>query len=329
MPLVAFRRSVRFVEITEAVHAAVLNTPVRAAAARRGDPPPLHRADPARPRGAGDPRRAGRRGRQPGRARGRRARARVLRLRPRGRRRRAVGLGRPAPRRGPRRDPGGRADGRRAADGQLVGPPDRAGGRRAARRLRPRRHRARGAGGGDRPARPAARGAPARALARRVPVRPRRRARGGGRRAPPRRGARNDPAAAGRGVLLPVAASWRGPRSRRGDELSWTRLSGELRAALSSTGFAVLLGPRDVDLLVLLALGARSYDEALAEHVAGLFHSVLERRGGGPGGCGAGDRRAGRHLAGGRPRPAPRAPLGGRRRPRCPRAAGTTRGAPA
>src|SRR5918999_621145 len=85
----------------------------------------------------------------------------------------------------------------------------------------------------------------------------------------------------GRGVLLPVAASWRGPRSRRGDELSWTRLSGELRAALSSTGIAVLLGPRDVDLLVLLALGARSYDEALAEHVAGLFHGVLERRGDG------------------------------------------------
>jgi PucR family transcriptional regulator, purine catabolism regulatory protein len=86
----------------------------------------------------------------------------------------------------------------------------------------------------------------------------------------------------GRGVLLPVAASWRGPRSRRGDELSWTRLSGDLRAALSSTGFAVLLGPRDVDMLVLLALGARAYDEALAEHVAGLFHSVLERRGAGP-----------------------------------------------
>ena len=85
----------------------------------------------------------------------------------------------------------------------------------------------------------------------------------------------------GRGALLPVAASWRGPRSRRGDELSWTRLSGELRTALSSTGFGVLLGPRDVDLLVLLALGARSYDEALAEHVAGLFHGVLERRGAG------------------------------------------------
>jgi purine catabolism regulator len=43
----------------------------------------------------------------------------------------------------------------------------------------------------------------------------------------------------------------------------------------------VLLGPRDVDLLVLLALGGRSYDEVLAEHVAGLFHAVLERRGAG------------------------------------------------
>jgi purine catabolism regulator len=85
----------------------------------------------------------------------------------------------------------------------------------------------------------------------------------------------------GRGALLPVAASWRGPRARRGEELSWTRLSGELRAALSSTGFGVLLGPRDVDLLVLLSLGGRSYDEALAEHVAGLFHAVLERRGAG------------------------------------------------
>jgi PucR family transcriptional regulator, purine catabolism regulatory protein len=85
----------------------------------------------------------------------------------------------------------------------------------------------------------------------------------------------------GRGILLPVAASWRGPRSRRSDELSWTRLSGELRAALGSTGFGVLLGPRDVDLLVLLSLGGRSYDEALAEHVAGLFHAVLERRGAG------------------------------------------------
>ena len=85
-----------------------------------------------------------------------------------------------------------------------------------------------------------------------------------------------------RGALLPIAASWRGPRSRRGEELSWTRLSGDLRAGLSSTGLAVLLGPRDADVLMLLGLGARSYDEALAEHVAGLFHAVLERRSSGP-----------------------------------------------
>jgi purine catabolism regulator len=87
-----------------------------------------------------------------------------------------------------------------------------------------------------------------------------------------------------RGVLLPLAASWRAPRVRRGDEdLTWTRLSGELRTALGSTGFGVLIGPRDADLLVLLALGSRSHDEALPEHVAGLFHGVLERRGAGPG----------------------------------------------
>jgi PucR family transcriptional regulator, purine catabolism regulatory protein len=84
----------------------------------------------------------------------------------------------------------------------------------------------------------------------------------------------------GRGVL-PLAASWRGPRARRGADLSWTLLSGELRAALGSTGFGVLLGPRDADLLALLSLGSRSYDEALAEHVASLFHGVLERHGAG------------------------------------------------
>ena len=89
-------------------------------------------------------------------------------------------------------------------------------------------------------------------------------------------------AGAGRGSLLPVAASWRGPRARRDDDLSWTRLSGDLRAALGSTGLGVLLGPRDVDLLILLAPGAREYDAALAEHVAGLFHGVLERSGSGP-----------------------------------------------
>jgi purine catabolism regulator len=88
---------------------------------------------------------------------------------------------------------------------------------------------------------------------------------------------------AGRGLLLPLGASWRGPRAMRAREgLTWTRLSGQLRAALGSGGFGVLIGPRDVDLLVLLSLGARTFDEALAEHVAGLFHGVLERRGLGP-----------------------------------------------
>jgi PucR family transcriptional regulator, purine catabolism regulatory protein len=81
------------------------------------------------------------------------------------------------------------------------------------------------------------------------------------------------------GGLLPMAASWRGPRSRRGGDLSWTRLAGDLRAALGSTGLHVLLGPRDVDLLVLLGLGPRTYDDAFAEHVAGLFHGALERYG--------------------------------------------------
>ena len=71
-------------------------------------------------------------------------------------------------------------------------------------------------------------------------------------------------------------------RARGSDGLTWTRLSGELRTALGSTGLGVLIGPRDADLLVLLALGGRAYDAALAEHVAGLFHGVLERRGLGP-----------------------------------------------
>ena len=88
------------------------------------------------------------------------------------------------------------------------------------------------------------------------------------------------------GALLPLAAGWRGRRSparaRDSDGWTWTRLSGELRAALASTGFGVLIGPRDVDLLVLLSLGGRAYDGALAEHVAGLFHGALERRGLGP-----------------------------------------------
>src|SRR4051812_32769543 len=89
-----------------------------------------------------------------------------------------------------------------------------------------------------------------------------------------------------RGELLPVAAAWRGSRAARlagaSDGLTWTRLSGDLRTALGSTGLGVLIGPRDADLLVLLSLGGRAYDTALAEHVAGLFHGVLERRGLGP-----------------------------------------------
>ncbi len=108
----------------------------------------------------------------------------------------------------------------------------------------------------------------------------------------------------GRGALLPVVATWRtaaygrgagrrrgDPGGRRagadldataGDGISWTHLSGDLRAALSSTGFGVLLGPRDVDLLILLAVGPREFDAALAEHVASLFHGALDRHGLGP-----------------------------------------------
>ncbi len=73
----------------------------------------------------------------------------------------------------------------------------------------------------------------------------------------------------------------------------------------------MLLGPRDVDLLVLLSLGSREYDEALAEHVAALFHGVLERRGLGPRRGGAGHRGAGRDVGLRRPGPAAGAPLGG------------------
>jgi purine catabolism regulator len=105
--------------------------------------------------------------------------------------------------------------------------------------------------------------------------------------------------ASNRGALLPIVATWRAPSFARGrgrgrggasdgaepqvaDAVTWTRLSGELRAALSSTGLAVLLGPRDVDLLIVMALGAREYDAALAEHVAQLFHGALDRHGLGP-----------------------------------------------
>jgi purine catabolism regulator len=92
----------------------------------------------------------------------------------------------------------------------------------------------------------------------------------------------------GRGPLLPLAGSWRVPRARwradgAGQERpTWTQLAGDLRAALSPLCAGVLLGPRDADVLVLIALGTREYDQALAEHLAELFHGVLERRGLGP-----------------------------------------------
>ena len=103
-------------------------------------------------------------------------------------------------------------------------------------------------------------------------------------------------AAGGRHLAAPAFARGRARgdspgEARVADGITWTRLSGDLRAALSSTGFAVLLGPRDVDLLILLALGSRGYDAALAEHVAHLFHGALDRHGLGPGGRRAGDRR--------------------------------------
>jgi purine catabolism regulator len=91
-----------------------------------------------------------------------------------------------------------------------------------------------------------------------------------------------------RGALLPMAASWRVPRARwraeggAGERPTWTQLAGELRTALAPIGSGVLLGPRDADVLVLMALGAREYDEPLAEHLADVFHGVLERRGLGP-----------------------------------------------
>jgi purine catabolism regulator len=88
-----------------------------------------------------------------------------------------------------------------------------------------------------------------------------------------------------RGALLPLAAAWRSPRGRgpgSGERPTWTQLSGDLRAALATTGAGVLLGPRDADLLVLVALGGREYDDALADHLAEVFHGVLERRGLGP-----------------------------------------------
>ena len=121
VPLVAFRRSVRFVEITEAVHSAVLNSQFELL--RRGEE--IHRrftelilhgrgvpeilAELAA--AVGNPVVLEDAGHElvyyvSGRV---------------GRRRRAGGVGRPAPGRGPRRDARGRAAGRRAADGHARG----------------------------------------------------------------------------------------------------------------------------------------------------------------------------------------------------------------
>src|SRR3954469_14053843 len=48
----------------------------------------------------------------------------------------------------------------------------------------------------------------------------------------------------GRGALLPVVASWRAPAPRRaGEGVSWTRLAGDLRAALASARFWLPSGP--------------------------------------------------------------------------------------
>ena len=81
VPVIAFHRPVRFIEITEGVHGAVVNAQFALLRARGGDPPPLHRADPAGPRRAGDPGGAVRGRREPGAARGRRRVARLLRVR--------------------------------------------------------------------------------------------------------------------------------------------------------------------------------------------------------------------------------------------------------
>ncbi len=218
VPLVAFQRQVRFIEITEAVHAAVLNRQFELL--RRGEE--IHRRfTELILQGRGVPEILAELVAAVGSPVVLEDAGHELVYYVSGRVGDDVALqrvGRPAPGRGPRRDARGRAGGRRAADGQLVGAADRAGDRRAARRLRPRRHRARRAGGGDRPARPAARGAPARSLARRVPVRPGRRPGGGSRRAPACGGAgiesrapRTRCAAAGGGELARAARpAWRG-----------------------------------------------------------------------------------------------------------------------
>ena len=121
--------------------------------------------------------------------------------------------------------------------------------------------------------------------------------------------------AAGRGDLLPVVASWRAPgfaRGRRADGITWTRLSGDLRSALSSTGFAVLLGParrRPAD-------PARARLARLRRVAARARRRPVPRRARPPRararGRGAGDRRPGRRVGRGRAGAAAGAALGGR-----------------
>ena len=255
---------------------------VRAAGARGGDPPALHRADPARARRARDPRRAVRGGPQPGGAGGRERVARLLRVRAAGRRSRSVAPGPTctAPRRAGRppracspptcactTPPGGgcwRCRWRTGSTTSTASPwsaprwPWRSTCSASSTTSSCARARA----------------------ARSCPSSPTGAWRRPTRAAAPRRWAGSR--APARGALLPVVAAWRAPAyaARRG--MTWTRLSGDLRSALTSTGLAVLLGPRDLDLLMLFALGARGYDAALAEHIATLFHGALDRHGLGP-----------------------------------------------
>ena len=279
VPVVAFHRPVRFIEITEAVHGAVVNA--QFALLARGEE--IHRRFTElilQGRGVpeilaelcaaiGNPVVFGGRGRL----------ARLLRLRPARRRSGAVRLGRRAPRH--RR---GRLRGRRPAARLVVGPAAGARARQADRRLRQSRGRARGARGRDRPAGQAARRAAAGPLARRVPVRAGRRARGGGRRAPARRGARPVP----RPAAATCCRSWRrGARLGSRAAAAPTASPGRVCRAICAPrcprpASPSCSGPRDVDLLILLALGSRGYDASLPEHVADLFHGALDRHGLGP-----------------------------------------------
>ena len=123
VPLVAFRRAVRFVEITEAVHAAVLHRQFELL--RRGEE--IHkRFTELILQGRGVPEILAELAQAVGRPvvlEDAAARARLLRLAAAagGRRRHARGLDRPAPRGGARRGARGRGAGRRAADGHPRG----------------------------------------------------------------------------------------------------------------------------------------------------------------------------------------------------------------